>query len=93
MNRHAKLADALPPQPHCRSEHQVGPVGLQQICGTHVGFKALGNQGHHVHEGFGGLTLLGCEIRNLLESENITFLARVVGRTEFLHIAMIRFQT
>ena len=70
MQAHAQNPDTLAAEPFSGSQNQVGPVRLEQVDGTDVGFKSLGDEGDHVGEG-GGLAALGRQIGNLFQGENV----------------------
>ena len=55
MQRHAQGADTSRMQAERRGEHEVRPVGLQQIGRADVGPEARGDQSDHVHQRVGGL--------------------------------------
>ncbi len=38
--------------------------------------KSLGNQGDHIHQGLGRLATLGCQIADLLQGQDVTFIMR-----------------
>ncbi len=67
VHRHAQSANALRPQAEGRGQHQIGPVRLQKIGRTHIRIESPGDQGHHIHEGFGGFAALLREVPNLLQ--------------------------
>src|SRR6267154_2101075 len=58
MQAHAEGANTLRAEPQRGRQYQVGPVRLQQVSGTHVGLKALGDQGDDVHQSLGRLAAL-----------------------------------
>jgi hypothetical protein len=49
MQSHAQSANTLGTKSQSRGQHQVGPVRLQQVCGTNVSLKTLGDQSDNVH--------------------------------------------
>ena len=68
LDRHSQSADAFVAQSESRGQHQVGPVRLEQIGRTHVGLKAPGNQRHHVHQRFRGLSAFLREVADFFQS-------------------------
>ena len=56
---------------HSRGQHQVGAVRLQQICGTDIGLKALGDQSDNIHQRFGRFAALGGQIADFLQGQDV----------------------
>ena len=79
MHSHAKGADTLRAKPQSCGQHQVGAVRFQQISGTDVGLKALGNQGDHVHQSLGRLAALGRQIADFFEGQDVIFICAGAG--------------
>ena len=90
---HSQIADTLPPKAHGCGQHQIGPIRLEQICGTDISLKSLGNQGDDIHQGLGGLALLPREVGDLLQSEDVRDLAHVAGHVQLLNFVVIFFQS
>ena len=67
VDGHSQGANTLGPQTDRRRQHQVVPVGLQQVDGTNIRIEALGDQRYHVHQRLGRLAALRGEIGNFLE--------------------------
>ena len=68
VQREAQRADALAAQSQRGGEHEVGAVRLQQIGRTNVGVEAPRNQGHHIHQSFGGLAAFPRQISDFFQS-------------------------
>ena len=76
MDAHAKSANALRAKSDGRGQHQIGAVGFEQIRRTDIGLKPFGDQGDHVHQGFGGLAALRRQIADLLQGQDIAIIVR-----------------
>ena len=58
LSGHAHFADAARMQPYRGGQHEIGPVGLEQVGRAHLGVETGGDQGHHFHERIGGLAAI-----------------------------------
>ena len=92
MDSHAEGANTLGAEPQSRGQHQIGPVRLQQISGTDIGLKPLGNQGDDVHQGLRRLATLSRQIGDFLEGQDIIFIFRGSGLAHVLNGLFVRIQ-
>ena len=79
VDGHAQFADALAAKADGCRQHKICAVGFQQIGGTNVGLKSLGDQGDDVHQGLGGLAFFRREVGDFLESEDVSDVASASG--------------
>ena len=73
---HAKLADGFMAKPQGRGEHEIGAVRFEQVGGANIGAKSPGNQGDHVHQGFGRLAGLRRQVRDFLPGQHMAGIER-----------------
>ena len=85
IHGHAQLAHAFRAQPQCRRQHQIGAVGLQQVGGTNIGAEAPCNQRDHVHQGFGRLSRLRSQVRDLIPRQHVVDVERAGHVVLFLN--------
>ena len=64
---HAHAPDALGTQPDRRRQHQVRPVGFEQVDRADIGVEPRLNQMDDVRQGFGGVAAAGDETTDLFE--------------------------
>ena len=79
MQSHAQGANALGAKSQGRGQHQVGPVRLQQVCGTDVGLKALGDQSDDIHQRFGRVAALGGQVADFFQGQDVIFVGVGAG--------------
>ncbi len=76
IDRHAKLANTFMAKPERRCQNKIGAVWFQQVGGANVCAKPAGNQGDHVHQGFGRLAGLRRQVRNFVPRQHIAGIER-----------------
>src|SRR5262249_46638829 len=75
MECQAKHADALLAKPQRCSQNEIRAIWLEQIRGTNIGLKMLRDQRDDIRKRFGGLVGVLCEVRDLIQRENVIDLA------------------
>jgi hypothetical protein len=92
MNRHTQGADTLPAKSDGGSQHEVGTIRFQQICGADIGLKALSDESDYVHEGFGGLAATRRQLRTFFHGQNIARKAAENVGADFLNCLFVSVQ-
>ncbi len=74
MQRQPQRADAMRAQSEGRRQHQVRSIRLQEISGTDVHLKTLGDQRDHVHQSLCGLAAYLRERTDFIQCQHITLI-------------------
>ena len=78
--------------PRVAAKHQISPVRFQQIRRTDIGVKPLGDQRHNIHQSFGRLACLPCEIADFFQGQYMAVIALLSDLAHFLNTLFFRIQ-